>query len=157
MGQLPKLSYGLKATGVLDSYVHIIIINTKEKWMCKEKNNEITFKKYIKKILKRQKVKNFKKLGALWILQQFSVWADAFYFCFICLQWSYTVFDVISPINVSGKLTLEHVSLSEDFTCYISTCLYCFTLNMFMLQYSPLEACSITLATPKWMHRNACR
>lgn len=33
--------------------------------MCKEKNNEITFKKYIKKILKRQKVKNFKKLGAL--------------------------------------------------------------------------------------------
>lgn len=65
MGQLPKLSYGLKATGVLASYVHIIIINTKEKRICKEKNNEIMFKKYIKKILKRQKVKNFKKLGAL--------------------------------------------------------------------------------------------
>ena len=45
-----------------------------------------------KKKKKWQKVENFKKLGALWSLEQFSVWADAF-FLFYGLQWSYTVFE----------------------------------------------------------------
>lgn len=50
------------------------------------------YKEDSKKEKKRQKVENFKKLGALWSLEQFSVWADAF-FLFYCLQWSYTVFE----------------------------------------------------------------
>lgn len=56
-------------------------------------------------------------------MEQFSVWADAFSFCFIVYNGhTLCLSNVISPINVSGKFTLENASLYEDLTYCTCTC-----------------------------------
>lgn len=78
-------------------------------------------------------------------LAHFEVWSSSeselmpFFFLFSCLQWSLCLSNVISPINVSGKFTLENASVYEDLTsctciCFVLFHIKCVDMSIFLLR-----------------------
>lgn len=91
------------------------------------------WKRYIKRIKKKKK--KDKKLRILKSLAHFEVWSSSQselmpFFCFIVYNGhTLCLSNVISPINVSGKFTLENASLYEDLTYCTCTCFVLFHIK----------------------------